>query len=358
MSAGGSRGRSFKAGLRQRNPLVLVLAVVLLVPVFLLLQAFFTGGAWSSIPLKFWVRDESDDQAFVSWSVGLAKKTPPSLPSVYVLGGSTAREALVSGPSLAKEIRKLGGPRTVAWDMGSVHQTFSQSLAIVDNLPARDAWVVIGVNIGRFAATADENLEQVDGRGLLLRSEVLRRYAASHYGRNRWNVGILPGIFTYFTDLARLHGDDLRRGHLVLTRYRLHRVSQKTRHSLRSKRRELKAWYRLRGADFHQYFSMNVALLDLLLARCRERGMHAVLVELPLNRDVVQDGFDGPITTYQKSVRTLSARHGVPYLDFNRRLALPDAWFADLQHLVPPGRERWQRELASELVKLMNGASR
>jgi hypothetical protein len=41
-------------------------ALALLLLVFLILQAFFRTGAWSNIPLQFWMRDGEDDSAAVS----------------------------------------------------------------------------------------------------------------------------------------------------------------------------------------------------------------------------------------------------------------------------------------------------
>ena len=40
---------SFRRGLRNRNPLVLVVALALLVPALLGIQSYFTSGAWTAI---------------------------------------------------------------------------------------------------------------------------------------------------------------------------------------------------------------------------------------------------------------------------------------------------------------------
>jgi len=147
----------FRVGLRVRSPLVLVVAALLL-PALLLLRAFFTSGAWSNIPFHYWVREPHDDPAVVSWSVGRAKQRPPGVPAVYLVGGSSAREGIVSGPSLAADVRLLERPQSVAWNMSSSLQTFAESLAIADNIPATDARIVIGVNPGRFSGDAETGL--------------------------------------------------------------------------------------------------------------------------------------------------------------------------------------------------------
>ena len=47
----------------------------------------------------------------------------------------------------------------------------------------------------------------------------------------------------------------------------------------------------------------------------------------------------------------------MPYLDFNRELAIPSADFYDLSHLVEPGRVLWQKRLADELVTLLDSSA-
>ena len=76
---GGAEGAplrgSFGRGFRNRNPLVLLVAIALLVPALLGLERFFVSGAWSSVPLKYWMRKASDDYTYVSWTVGETRRT-------------------------------------------------------------------------------------------------------------------------------------------------------------------------------------------------------------------------------------------------------------------------------------------
>jgi hypothetical protein len=123
--------RGFGAGFRNRNPLVLLLAAALLVPALLGFEYLFTSGAWT---------------------VGYNKRRPPRMPAVYLTGGSAAREAILSRPSLAAEVRRSGGPRLAAWDRARINQNVAETLAVADNAPDSPAWVLIGVNLGRFTA--------------------------------------------------------------------------------------------------------------------------------------------------------------------------------------------------------------
>ncbi len=343
----------FKAGLRNRNPLVLVAAALVLVLVLVGLESYFSTGAWSGVPMKYWMRKASDDYTFVSWTVGANKQHPPTTPAVYLLGGSTAREAITSGASLAAEIEKLGGPKVAAWDLGSPNQNFAQSLAIADNVPNSPAWILIGLNVGRFTPDRGASMPQVVGRELLLKSAFLQQYVARQYGKYKYSRTILPGIFSYVVSYVEEHGTLPPRGSVLTREYGQHRYNLKHIHSRAQKEKMVAIWNKQRYPTFKRNLDFNLAMLEQLLIRCRERGLHPVLVELPNNRDLVGARLDHATTEYQIPAQALAAKYDVPYADFNQELALKNADFHDLSHLVEPGRVIWQRRLAQELVRLM-----
>ena len=167
---------SFRRGLRNRNPLVLIVALALLVPALLGIQSWFTSSAWSAVPVQSWVRNSTDDYMVVSWIVGRLRQHPPEVPLAVLLGGSSGREAIVSGPSLARQVEASGGPEIDAYNLSSRMQRYAQSWAIVDNLPDTPTTVLVGVNLGRFTTSPESNYNQVIGRELLLKSDSLRRW--------------------------------------------------------------------------------------------------------------------------------------------------------------------------------------
>ena len=352
--AGGAPLRgSFKRGFRNRNPLVLVAALAVLVPALLGLEHFFVSGAWSSVPLKYWMRKASDDYTYVSWTVGKARRTPPSRPAIYLLGGSTAREAITSGAGLSREISADGGPTTVAWDLGSINQNFAQSLAVTDNVPAEGAWVLVGVNLGRFTPDRGSSFEQAEGREFLLKSRFLQQYVAKQYGKYRYTTTILSGIFAYLTSYFRQHDGELLSGEIPSRRYGQHRYNNKSAHTVPQKERMVKIWNTRRYPVFKRNLRFNLAMLEQLLIRAQERGVHVVLVELPNNRALIGDRFDYAVRQYRGPVAALAAEYEVPYLDFNAGLKLRNEDFHDLSHLNESGRVRWQGALAKELARLM-----
>ena len=213
---------AFHRGFRNRNPLVLVVAAVLLVPALLGFQWLFTSGAWTAVPLDVALRNGEDSFTYISWMVGQAEQQPPGTPGVYLLGGSSARESIVSGDALAAEIAQLGGPRVAACDLGSINQNFAESLAVVDNVPDTPAWLLVGVNLGRFTATRQENAQQAEGRELAAqeRRPCTRSSPRSGASRSTSTRSCRASGRTSPTG-RRKHGADLLEGDPPSTEYEL-----------------------------------------------------------------------------------------------------------------------------------------
>jgi hypothetical protein len=344
---------AFGRGLRNRNPLVLVVAAVLLVPALLGFQWLFTSGAWTVVPLDAALRNPEDSFTYISWMVGRAQQDEPDTPGLYLLGGSSARESIVSGDALAAEIADLGGPRVAAFDLGSINQNFAESLAVVDSVPDTPAWLLVGINLGRFTATRQQNAAQAEGREFLLESGAVHSFVSSDWGLEKFQYTILPGIWAYITDWARKHGSTLLEGDTPSTDYELHRYSAKTRRSDGQKRRLVTKWNTSRRPIFEQNLDANLEMLQALLEQARERGVKVVLLELPLNKEIVGDSFDASQRQYREPVTALAREYGAPYIDLNQTVDIPSRDFQDLSHLIAPGRVIWQHALAKELARLI-----
>ncbi|HQH21647.1 MAG TPA: hypothetical protein PLJ89_06065 [Thermoleophilia bacterium] len=344
----------FGRGFRNRNPLVLVVAALLLVPALLGVEWLFTSGAWTAVPLGVALRNPQDSFVYVSWMVGRARRHEPDTPGLYLLGGSSARESVVGGDELAAEIEALGGPRVTAFDLGSINQNFAESLAVVENVPDTPAWLLVGVNLGRFTATRQQNAMQARGREFLLGSGAVRSFVASRWGLEKHGFTILPGIWAFVTDWTRRHGVSLLAGDPPRTEYHLHRYSKKTRRSEGYKRRLVEKWNATRRPVFERNRAANLQMLEALLAEARKRGLNVVLLELPINREVVGDSFAASQHEYRVPVARLAADYGYPYIDLNEIVDIPSRDFQDLTHLIAPGRVVWQRALAKELAPLLS----
>jgi len=348
---------SFKRGLHNKNPLVLLAAGVLTVAALLGLQALFTSGAWTVIPLKYWVRSPGDAFMVVSWNTSALKRDPPKRPLVVLTAGSSGREAIWSGDSLAAQVKEDGGPSIVASNLSSPKQSIGQSLAILDNLPTAPATtVLIGVNLSRLYEPVDDSLQQVIGRNLLLKSDTLRRFAVSHFGRYKYSYTILPGLLSSLTTLVKTYGTELTQGDLKLVHYDPHPFDNRpdlTPARLQSLRKWANSVRPLNALKAN--LGSTVALLDTMIKRGRARGLNIVLVELPHNPGVAGPGLARAQAYYRGPIRALAAKYDISYIDFNDQLGLKASDYYDFSHLRPSGRDLWQAKLSQVIAQLYRG---
>jgi hypothetical protein len=342
---------SFGRGLRNRNPLVLVVALALLVPALLGIQSWFTSGDWTAVAAERWERNSTDDYMYVSWVTSHLKKDPPSRPLAVLLGGSSGREALASGPSLAAEVKADGGPSIVAYNLSSRMQRYAQSWAIVDNLPDTPTTVLVGVNLGRFTTSSESNYNQVIGRELLLKSDSLRRWVVRHSGEHKYSYTILPGIFSALSSYVQQKENAWLNGKQAKP-YKVHSFDSRKTLPDAEKRALVKQWLTKYYPAFKKVHRFDGEMLDGLIAEGKARGLDMVIVELPWNRQIIGDAFDPAIAAYQAPTRAIAQKYDVPYLDFNAQVDIPSKDFLDLSHLRPAGRAIWQAELARQLAAL------
>jgi len=351
-SRGASR-RSFSAGLRNPNPLVLVAASFLLVLVLFGIDSAFASGAWSAVPLQRWIRNSNDDYMFVSWTVADLKFDPPTQPTVVLVGGSSGREALTSGPSLAASVEGAGGPQIGAWNLCTRMQRFGQSWAIVDNVPDTPTTVVIGVNADRFTTSAKSSWEQVRGIPLLIKSDSLRSLAIAQTGAYKRSYTILPGVFIAGVSYAEQRAKDLvLHGQMQSPAYTPHPFEKRATLPPAVKQQLIQKWFNDYYPAFLKMLDFNAGLLDELVSRCQARGLDVVIVELPNNRDIIGSAYDNVDAMYQPRTQEIATNHNVPYLDFNDQLDLSNEDFLDLSHLRASGRVVWEARLAEELAAL------
>jgi len=234
----------------------------------------------------------------------------PPLPAVYLLGGSSARECVVSNAGWAAAIRAAGGPEVLSVNLGASNQSYTADRRLVRGMP-EGALVLIGVSLGRYTspppkAAAAKPLDDEARAALAGEVEVQHRYTEK-----------------------RIKTDE-RKGQM------------------------LDLWLAERYELYRRNYDANHEELARLLRACRERGLRAALLELPLNLEFIGDRLDAPREAYRRDCRRLAATSGVPFLSFVEEVGLVNAEFYDLAHLVEPGREKWQARLAREVARLLD----
>ncbi|MEE4274286.1 MAG: hypothetical protein V2J16_00240 [Thermoleophilia bacterium] len=236
------------------------------------------------------------------------RQAPPSVPLVVLLGGSCGRECTVSDDGWAAEVVAAGGPAVVARNLSSRNKTFRHDLDLVGLLPPTRAVVLIGLNLGRFTG---------------------------------WPTPGARGPATPPEDLEFEHTQH-------------HYTALRTWTAAR-KESAVKQWLRQRLHVFEARCEANLAMLQRVVLACHERGFEPVLLELPRNEEAAGGRFAAAHARYREGCRALAAAHGVPYIDFVDEVGLVSADFYDLMHLVEPGRDKWQRRLASVTAELLAG---
>ena len=344
---------AFRRGFRNRNPLVLVVAALLLVPALLGFQWLFTSGAWTGGPAR---RRAAQPRGLVHLHLvdgrqGAAGRAAHA-PGLYLLGGSSARESIVSGDALAAEIAELGGPRVAAYDLGSINQNFAQSLAVVDSAPDTPAWLLVGVNLGRFTATEEQNAVQAEGREFLLESDAVQDFVSSEWGLEKYSYTILPGIWAYITDWVRKHGARAARGRPAEHRVRaapvlggdaaLGRPEEAARDEV-----EHEPQARLRAEPGRQPADARGAAGAGPRARRPRRAPRAAAQRGDRRRQLRRRRSGSTRSRSRRSPASTTC----PYIDLNQTVDIPSRDFQDLSHLIAPGRVIWQHALAKELAR-------
>ncbi len=228
---------------------------------------------------------------------------PPHRPLVVLVGDSLARESTVSDRSWSSAIKHYGEARIVTYNLGSRNQTFDHSTALVTRLPAVPAIVYISVDPGRFASGRTTPITTLD---LAL--------AAKHWQHHYEDEDML---------------------------------------SWSQKQAMVRSWVRSGYPVFRARYLSNLLRLDVLLQACERRHVHAVLLDMPMNMDVIGSSFDVAIDTYRHGCRSLAALYGVPFVNLSGRAHLVNADFYDHAHMIGPGRVKFQKLLARKTVTLL-----
>ena len=344
-----TRRRQVLRGLSCPHLLIVVAALLVALAGVAAAERLIVSGRATAIPESLLLRDPRDDGLHVSYRVGQLKIDPPDKPAVYVLGGSSTRESFVGESSLAARLAQIGAGDVAVHELASNNQEFGSDLAIIDNLPQTPALVVIGVGMERFVHGPAATERQVSGRPLLIASPALERFLTAETGREPGRLSIAPGIADFAVTWAHWRLHRLGLGKPLRVRFKQHLYTRDMAFSDDRKREQVKRWLEHRGrpgGQFERVFSYNAAALERAIALARERGFSVMLVENPLNLEIVGDSFDHMGRRYRPLCRRLAGEYGAGYVDFVPAARLRSSDFRDLTHMIHPGRVKYEAELA------------
>jgi len=354
-----ARWSSLGRGFRQRNPLVLAAAALLALGALLVFQSALVAGGLTLVSEGRLLRITHDDYLHVAYRIAELKKEPSQQRTIYLFGGSGTMECFVDEQSLAAHVSAASGQDVRVVSLAAHRQSMAMSLALADNLPDGPTVLAIGLAPIRMTTDPKEDARLLSGRPLLVHSPRLESLAQRFYGQSPAALGVIPGFFDYLGSYVKARdgkagrpglGDSLAyaqhyyppgaKGHLPLG---------KRRNVLYVLEKDVRL-YRLHSA-------YNLAMLEEILKLARERGFSVALYDQPLNASAAGPDWAGVVPAYRAACRGLARKYGVAYLHIERTVKLTDADFADLFHLLAPGRAKWQPEMARQLAAALRSPS-
>ncbi|MBE0528409.1 MAG: hypothetical protein IH629_04305, partial [Thermoleophilia bacterium] len=276
--------------------------------VTLIAASLCAGASVSAAPAAAFQR--GDDWRHVDLVLEYLGQRTPQRPVVLLFGGSAARECTISDRNWRRQIVTMGGPRSLAFNLGASSQPFARNTAMVLRLPDAPTLILIGVNVGRYTSRPP------------LASSV-------------------AGLTAAAPTLSQVDA------------YSQHRFSSRRILTYARKRALVTQWLRERYPVFRNRFAYNAARLRELVAVCQERDFKVVLFNLPLDLKVIRHRMDAPRTRYRRHCVNVSTAYGVPWVNFVSKAGLVSSDFVDTWHLVEPGRAKWQKRVSRMVVTWM-----
>jgi hypothetical protein len=342
--------QAFGRGLRQRSPLVLVAAALFTLLALFVLQGILLDGGLTAVDEGRLLRIDHDDYVHLSVRVQQLKGHSRSPRTVYLFGGSGTIECFVSEASLAAQIgRDVRQPVQVV-SLAAHQESMAMSLALIDNLPPGPATLAIGLAPIRLTGAPERDAALLSGHTLLVRSKRLAEIGPKYFGKGAPDTGAIPGIFDYVGSYLRERAASTATWGAKIAYQPHYYPWGATGHSPLGKRRNVLTVLDTDVKLYRKNADYNFGMLEEILKLARERGYDVVLYDQPLNASAAGPDWNGVVPAYRKRASALAARYDVPYVHIERRVALRDADFADLFHLLAPARLKWQPEMARELA--------
>lgn len=295
-----------------------------------------------------------NDPSRVTYQVALLKHDPPGRPAIYVLGGSSVREAISTDADLAAAVEQAGAPRPFARLLAANMQTLPETLALIDNLPGgRGGVVVIGVHQITFISGAASARAELSGVNLIMKSQALRTFVADRLGGEPAN-DLRDGVRAYLEKYQQKRGVPAFEGPAIA--YNQHHYGQNSVMSRGSKRKGIDNWLDGRGSpggEFSTNFEFSAALLGECVRLARHKGFEVLLMEGSLDTEVVGRAFADYQRRYRAACRKLVDRYDAHFVDLNPIADVRDSDFHDLYHLVPSGRAKWTPKLGASLARIL-----
>ena len=351
-----TKRRAFTRGLRSRSILIVLAAALLAVAALAGLQWFVAGGAFTVIPERLMLRIPNDDRVNVSYRVAGLKRTPPTIPVVYLFGGSGAEEMIRSEGTLAGAVSTDSGTQVRVVSLAAHQESIGETLALIDNLPRGRGLLAIGLSPNRLISAPSSDAAQLSGSPLALTSPHLAAVLAGRTSLRKRLPGMLTGVFdfalTYLNQRVFTKSPDL--GPIT---YAGHYFADGPVASLAAKERGQAIELARERPQYAANVAYNLAVLAAAVRLGREKGYTVSFFEQPLGPEASTPAWDAYLAVYHADVARVEDALGVTDISVQPRARLGNDDFADLFHLVNSGRDKWTPLLARGLAGVLRAGA-
>jgi hypothetical protein len=343
--------RSLLRGLKSTSIVPLTAGLLLVVIAYATLHVLVAAGVLAVIPEGYVLRRPDDSWGHVSREVAKLKRDRPEGEPVILIGGSSANECYDDPASLEEAVNAQRRERVSVAGLTSRDLSWTEALAIADNLPEAHGLVVLFVSPYTFTLAWERSEGQVRGKPLLLASGSLRRVMKERFDSSSLDPTISKGVLDYLASYAKQH---LLRGYSLPSTYE--RRIFAPGYQLTPAAKRIAAERPLLTPTFDAWlFDRYCQLMLETIRAAQSRGYQVVLVESPLNLEVVSEPWADPLGQYRAACSAAATATGVAYVDLSSTAGLHDADFIDLSHLNEKGRARYQPMLAWGISTLLEG---
>ena len=363
-------GRAFLKGLTRPSLVLFALALAAALCTPALLEYVVSRGCYTDIPLEYLMRHPSDDYTYSSYTLNKVRRNPPKTFPVYLLGGSSMKESFNNTESLSQAISTEAGFPIDSYLFTNPHRSFSTGLTTLTHLPDGPGIVVVGITLSRFSYDFKQLLLDLDGYKVYVKAKALYSHFNDFspesvsatksslppflnyiYGRD----SILPGILTYFKTYFIRRKKDLFSFKIRPIYYEQHLYTPSRKRFDRAEKLKVLESWKQRARQSLTNFEKNMILLEELLAQSKAKNLEVVLVEYPLDMEIIGDALNKSFDLYKKRLARLAeSDENVHYLDFIDELNLTTNDFGDLSHFsFPETRTKMEKMLSVQLKPML-----
>ncbi len=350
------KSTEFYRGIRSNSlwvmPFSLIISVVLL---GLIELAFMSGLIWR-LPVALLLPDIRNDWIFQAHRLNNLKNHGGEGHKLYILGGSSCREAFISEMSIQEALSRAGNPGHRVLNMCTSSQTMADTFLIIESLGQGPGNILIGLNPLKFSYGRDVLQETIQGHRFIMKSENLKRYLGSLGIKSKslndfyfWRAG--PYLGELLLKPVRILGDMINRGQFTLGHQFLHHAHRTppTPADIEENKKELRSKH---FKNFMANKDLNLKIFSLVIEKAMASGFKVILFELPMN-PIVRDHYLDVLNIYQPMIRRFASKYQLPYLEYMWGLPLDRSDFFDFSHLLDRGRSIYQDAFVSYLNDLL-----